>query len=710
MKTKQTLLVVEDSEVNRKILVRILEKRGYSTLQAENGQVALDMMQSPQTNISLVLLDLTMPVMNGYELLERMKQTGLLTMIPVIVMTGSEKGAAELRSLECGASDFLTKPYNPEIVCHRVESILRLCDNAALISKLEIDRVTGVLTREAFYRHAEMALDEHPNEKYDIICSNIENFKMINAKYGVSVGDALLRFIANHNVVCAGEGSVCGRLGSDNFVALRPRRGMHTQEEIGKQYAEDFKDAPVKNFVMQYGLYPVTDRSLPISDMCDRAVLALNSIRHKYGMYYAVYDDAMRQKIFREHQLTNLMEQSLADKQFVVYLQPKHDVETGKIAGAEALVRWIHPELGFVSPGEFIPLFERNGFITKLDFYVWEIVCRLLKKWAENGIAAIPISVNASRADFEVPDLAKVILDLVDSHGVPHDMLHLEVTESAYTDNPQQIISVVSLLRAMGFLIEMDDFGSGYSSLNMLSELPIDMLKLDMRFMQNGSGLYPDSKRNILSFIVSLSKWLQLPTIAEGVETADEVDILRSMGCNYIQGYYYAKPMSIADFEQYMRSQREKEAANGGQNARIGDVPVVGAANQKLLKVLIAEDIESNRELVKSILAPFYDVVTATNGEEAYQYIKSHCGELSCMLLDLLMPVMDGFQLLEHMRNDGTLKRLPVIITSEAGTDSELRALRLGAHSFVSKPYNAEILLHHVEAAVHEHAFRALQQ
>ncbi|MDD3194046.1 MAG: EAL domain-containing protein [Oscillospiraceae bacterium] len=709
MNKKRTLLIAEDSKVNRKILKRILEAEGYDTLEAENGQIALDLLQSGKYEISLVLLDLTMPVMNGYELLAKMKESGLLTSVPVIVTTGSEKGMAEIRSLECGASDFIAKPYNAEIIIHRVESILRLCDNAALINELEIDLLTGVYSREAFYRHAQMMLEENPDEKYDIVCSNIENFKMINSKYGITVGDELLRCIAAHNIACIGPDGICGRIGADSFVVLRKSRSLRSQEEIGQLYSQTFQDAPVKNFVMQYGVYPISDRSASIASMCDCAQIALSSIKHKYGMYYAVYDDSMRQKILREHQLTGYMELALAEKQFVVYLQPKHDVQTGRIAGAEALVRWFHPELGFISPGEFIPLFERNGFVAKLDRYVWEVVCTILQGWMKEGRPLIPISANASRVDFDADDLPETISELVDSYGIPHNMLHFEVTESAYTDNPQKMIAAVSMLRSMGFLIEMDDFGSGYSSLNMLSELPIDILKLDMRFIQKGSGLLPNSKRSILSFIVSLSKWLQLPTIAEGVETKEEVELLRSMGCNYIQGFYFAKPMPVADFEKYMTDAKNAPSLQAVTTPKSSEIPTTFASGENMPCVLIVEDIESNRELLKEILKPYYKIVTACDGAQAYALIQTNHAKLSCILLDLLMPVMDGFQLIDAMRKDGFLDEIPVIITSEVGSDSELRALHLDADSFVSKPYNAEILLHHVKKAVNERDFRKLR-
>ncbi len=344
-----------------------------------------------------------------------------------------------------------------------------------------------------------------------------------------------------------------GRLGSDSFVILRKRSELHSQEEVEKIFTKVFVSSPVKNIIMKYGIYQINDPTVNISFMCDCAKMAISSIKHKYGVWYALYDDSMRQRLEKDHQFTGCMEQALAENQFKMYLQPKHDANTNELIGAEALIRWIHPEFGFVSPGEFIPLFERNGFVSKVDYFIWNEACATLAKWKKEGRKLFPISVNVSRLDFLSYNLPETIAKIADSHNIPHDLLHLEITESAYTDDQKQIINDVLELRKNGFLIEMDDFGSGYSSLNMLAELPIDILKLDMRFLQNKTDVMNTKKMTILNFIISLSKWLHYPTIAEGVEKKEELEMLKTLGCNYIQGYFFSKPIPVKDFEEYMK-------------------------------------------------------------------------------------------------------------------------------------------------------------
>ena len=341
---------------------------------------------------------------------------------------------------------------------------------------------------------------------------------------------------------------LCGRLGADRFIWLQERR-LEVNDRLTANMAEIVKE---KNVVMKWGVYEVTDRTVPVEQMCDRAQLAADSVKGQYNCHFAVYDDQMRSKLLREKAITDVMETALSEKQFIVYLQPKYSLDDNCMAGAEARVRWIHPEWGFMSPGEFIPLFEKNGFIPRLDQYVWEEVCAKMKEWKEKGYPLIPVSVNVSRADVYKADLVEKLVGLVEKYGIEPAYLHLEITESAYAENPNQIISTVERLKSLGFIIEMDDFGSGYSSLNMLNQMKLDILKLDMKFIQN--EMEKSEKQSILRFVVRLAHWMNLRVVAEGVETKEQVERLREMGCDYVQGYYFAKPMPTVEFEELLKA------------------------------------------------------------------------------------------------------------------------------------------------------------
>lgn len=275
-------------------------------------------------------------------------------------------------------------------------------------------------------------------------------------------------------------------------------------------------------------------------------------------MHFARYDESFRERTLREQGILDGMHKGVAEKQFQVYYQPKYNLVTGEMAGAEALVRWQHPEMGFLAPMEFIPLFEKNGFITELDMYVWETACRDLRGWLDAGYPNMTMSVNVSRADIYNPNLPDILLSMVYRHGLEPRRLHLEITETAYTEDSTQLIEVVTKLKNMGFLIEMDDFGTGYSSLNMLSGLPISYLKLDKGFVQR--EMADGNRESILSFVFGLAGRLRLPVVAEGVETAEQAQGLKNMRCGYAQGFYYARPMPKADFERYLANVRLEDA------------------------------------------------------------------------------------------------------------------------------------------------------
>lgn len=546
---KKTILIVDDEYINVAILGEILRK-DYSILSASNGMEALEIVRKNWKDISLILLDIVMPEMDGFQVLEELKKNECWSGIPVIITTSQESDEDEIRGLKNGATDYVIKPYNPEIVKYRVQSILHLCETSSMMNYLEHDKLTGLYSREFFYRYAAAILEENPHTEFDIICSDVENFKMVNELHGIQKGDEVLAYLAGcFRKYFTRRTELCCRLRGDIFAALVEHRQDLEEEEFLKGFLQDSEKAPISNLVVKFGIYEKVERELQVSAMCDRAVLALERIKRHYGQVISRYDDSLRVELLREKHLLDNMEAAIRERQFVVYFQPKYHIESGRMVGAEALVRWEHPEFGFISPGEFIPLFEKNGFITKLDCYVWEEACRCLKDWENKGLCIVPVSVNISRVDFGAPDLMECLIGLVKKYGIETKMLHLEVTESAYTDNPRQIVETVDRLREHGFVIEMDDFGSGYSSLNMLGDLLLDVLKLDMKFMSE-KRIVQD--KSILSFIINLGKHLNLDVIAEGVESEEQVQKLKALGCCYAQGFYYAKPMPGELFETFL--------------------------------------------------------------------------------------------------------------------------------------------------------------
>ena len=419
---------------------------------------------------------------------------------------------------------------------------------AQLLYQVSYDALTGIYNKRAFYRQAAEYLKLHEDVDFEIMRVDVERFKIINDLFGEKTGDRLLKYIArffrNVNLPC----SVYGRIHSDNFAIFYPagqdnrQRFITSLQTMAASFSLDYR------IVLCFGVYRISDRALPVSAMCDRAGMALNKAKTDALLVCGEYDEDMRQNIVNEQEIVNDMEEALEHEEFVLYLQPKYELTTEKIVGAEVLVRWIHPTRGFVPPSEFIPVFEQNGFIFKLDKYVWEKACMILRASLDEGRKPLPISVNVSRVDLNNASIVGIFEQLVRKYDLPANLLELEFTESAYMDNPQQIIEIARGLQALGFKILMDDFGSGYSSLNMLKDMPVDILKIDLKFLDSKDK--SDRGGNILNSVVRMAKWLHIPVIAEGVETRQQSVFLRTIGCNYVQGYYYSRPVPLEKYKE----------------------------------------------------------------------------------------------------------------------------------------------------------------
>ena len=699
IRQQKQILVVEDNELNREMLCAILSD-SYQVLEAENGQAALDILAQTEAEIDLILLDISMPVMDGYTFLDISQKDEQFSSIPVIVMTQENSEEEEIAALEHGATDFLPKPYRPRVILHRVASLIKLRDTAAMANKFQYDELTGLYSRNYFYRKVRQRLDRNPDKEYMILCSNLENFKLYNDTFGRKAGDQLLLDSAVIFQKRVGPDAICCRYNADRFICLIDKE----VEKLGrKKFADGRKNKRSElraNIFVKLGIYEITDRSISVEQMCDRALLAVDSIKGLYHQHLAVYDDTLREKLLREKEITDIMETALEQEQFVVYFQPKYSLHDNCMVGAEALVRWMHPELGFMSPGEFIPLFEKNGFIHNLDLFVWEKVCQKLQVWKELGYPQIPVSVNVSRADIYQANLVDIFCGLVKEYGINPSYLHLEITESVYTECPDQIIRTVEELRKQGFIIEMDDFGSGYSSLNLLSQLSLDILKLDMDFIR--SELAKPVEQSILNDVINMAHRMHLNVVAEGVETSDQEKRLKVLGCDYAQGYFFAKPMPVAEFENLLKMYKNVFSGMITDESLLDRSDYVKDICGVKRTVLVIEDEPLDREMLAEILAEQYIVLAAENGKEGLEVLKKNREYISAIFLDLQMPVMDGYEFLKQINCDPALRQIPVIvITVTRSEEEEGTCLALGASDFIGKPYNGKTILARLGNIIH---------
>lgn len=549
-KRKRHVLVVDDENINRLILGHILQNE-FEIHYATNGKQALDFIEREYENLSIILLDLLMPVMDGFELLELLSGNKKYRNIPVIVLT-SEK-SAEIRSLQMGAVDFIPKPYDmPEVIRARVKRSIKLAEENTLLDAVKNDSLTGLFNKEFFYQYAMDQDRFHPDQDMDMLFLNINRFHIVNELYGHKTGDNLLKGIANslRYFLQKNIGLAC-RCYSDTFYIYIPHRSDY--DTLFQAFLQEVeKRSGISGVSLRIGIYENCDKNLTFDQRIDRASRACSTCRKTYNSSFAMFDKEEIEKELYCERLIRETDRALKEKQFQVYYQPKFNIEgdTPVLSSAEALIRWKHPEFGMISPGVFIPLFEKNGLIQKLDRYVWNEAARQIDQWKKELGVRLPVSVNVSRVDMFDPKLEEELLDIVKNNDLSPGELLIEITESAYSDNSSGIIDIISRLRSNGFMIEMDDFGSGYSSLNMLSSIPIDILKLDMGFIRKMCD--SEKNKNMVEIILEIARILDVPVVAEGVETEEQYRILKNMGCNVIQGYYFSRPLPPDQMENIL--------------------------------------------------------------------------------------------------------------------------------------------------------------
>lgn len=419
--------------------------------------------------------------------------------------------------------------------------------------RAEYDTLTDIPNVNRFYIDAGYMITSQPDNQYAIIAFDINKFKMINDLFGMSSGDEVLRHVAAILKERVPEGSLYCRVHSDVFFICTSyeKRGdlIKLIEKIRKGI---YKNSFSFDVNTSYGIYLVKDISTPVNLMCDRAALASRTVKDSAMNFCAFYDEEFRNEMMKNTEIEQDMNRALLDKQFVMYLQPKIDLNTGKICGAEVLCRWIHPTKGIIQPNDFIPLFERNGFILKLDEYMWEQACITLSKWKSQGREMVPLSVNISRYHIKNNDLIASWKRLIKKYDISPKDITLEITETFFYDS-EDLYAVLQELQNLGFCLEIDDFGAGYSSLNLIRNIPVNTIKIDKDFLDQ--KLSTEKGKIVIGHTIALAKDLHLGVIAEGVETKEHVDFLKSSSCDVAQGYYFAKPMPLEAFENLLFSE-----------------------------------------------------------------------------------------------------------------------------------------------------------
>ncbi len=550
---RKLILIVEDEFVSREIL-RMTIEQDYDVLAAGNGKQALEHIEERGEQLSLILLDLNLPDMHGVDILNMINEKDEVHRIPVIVLTADKE--AEVECLDMGAADFIPKPYpDIRIMQARIRHTIELFEKRVIIGQTEYDELTGLYNKEFFYLYAERSDAHNRDSLMDAIVIDINHFHMINERFGRKYADEVLKRIGSRlQELTSRTGGLACRRDADQFMLYCPHTDDH--EKLFGMLSEDLSgEGSAGNVVrLRMGVYPEADKSIELERRFDRAKLAADSVKSNYSMPIGTYDSELSEKNMYSEQLIIAFPEAIEQEQFRVYYQPKFDIRGDRpvLCSAEALVRWIHPEYGFINPGVFISTFETNGLINKLDNYVWRETARQIREWSDKTGSTVPVSVsvNVSRVDLFDPDICDTLIDIVGECGISQEQLLLEITESAYSEDSEHIIDTVHRLRGAGFRVEMDDFGTGYSSLNMLTSLPIDALKLDMEFTR--SAFREGGDTGMISIIIEIAEMLGVPVIAEGVETEEQMLALKELGCDIAQGYYFSKPVPAEEFEKFL--------------------------------------------------------------------------------------------------------------------------------------------------------------
>ena len=419
----------------------------------------------------------------------------------------------------------------------------------------EIEKITYLVKRAQKIQHFESHVRDlilHSSKSIACIQFDISRFKIINDIYGERMGDQILQFIKDNLAEICNETQYYLNLRSDVFVVLSEFQHESELDELIRQIQTRCK--MFKNIKLTYsiGVYIVNDRKMDLRQIEDRAAMARKKAKGNMMNNVLYYQEEFKEMLYIRNFIEESLPSAIDEKQIQMYLQPKYSIVQNHIVGAEALVRWQHPDRGMIYPNEFIPVIEENGYIKKVDYYIWKEACNFLKRCEQAGIKNCPVSVNVSRLHLTDTVFMDYLAQTIHEAGIPKEQLELEITE---TIGDEQISNMAELLKHQGYKLLMDDFGSGYSSLNILLETPFDVIKLDKKFMEN--MMVSEKGRLILEYVVAMADKLGLELLAEGVETEEQVELLRKIGCDNVQGYYYAKPMPVEDFFELLQKDRQ---------------------------------------------------------------------------------------------------------------------------------------------------------
>lgn len=551
------ILVADDDPAIRLVIRHVMESCNYHVIEASNG---LEAVQATLRQVpDLILMDAVMPEMDGFRATDEIKAIEDFKLTPILMVTSLDDDPSIVKAFNAGASDYITKPLNWSVLKHRIMRILHAADAERKIRHIAYhDVLTGLPNRMLFMDRIDQAISRAQREKtcFALLFIDIDHFKVVNDSMGHEAGDQLLNVVSQRLREILRKSDTVARLGGDEFTVIV--ENLDAAEKVipvAKNILTSL-DSPVainENQVHMSGsigiaMYPQDGENF--GALLKNADTAMYKAKEMGRQTFQFYASEMSQIAMKRLELENQIRVALKEEQFEVYYQPKIDLLNNQFVGVEALVRWNHPENGFVSPVEFIPLAEETGLITQLDEWVMQTACNQFKKWLELDAHLVNLSVNVSARHFKEGGLTGFCKQLLDNTQIPAGSLEIELTESALVDNYSNAKEILNEIHEMGVQIALDDFGTGYASMAYLKEFPFDTVKIDRSFVQG----VPDDHENtaIVKAMIQLSEALNLSLVAEGVETEQQKTYLAGLECNYGQGYLWSKPISADEFEKIL--------------------------------------------------------------------------------------------------------------------------------------------------------------
>ncbi|WP_322399928.1 EAL domain-containing protein [Massilia luteola] len=688
------ILIVDDQEANVKLLGYMLEDAGYTCVTlVTDARTVLDLHRANRYDI--IVLDLNMPYINGFQILEGLRPLESEGYLPVLVVTAEP--AHKLRALEAGAKDFVSKPFDQVEVLTRIRNMLevRLLYTEMREYGLRLarfDTVTGLPNRMLLHASIEQALAQAQcaGEMVAVMAIDLDRFKYVNDTLGHVGGDELLCQFAQRLSDCVPVRTALGRVGGNQFELVLT--GQQLQHEV-LQTDHRIRTALQRPFALETQHFTMTASigvALYPADATDAATLlkyadvALHQARAEERGRCHFFTDEMNAQARHRLTLENALHDAIGNEEFVLHYQPKAEINTGRITGAEALLRWNRPGHGLTAPGEFIPVLEDTGLIVDVGNWVIDAACRQIAAWTGIMSAPMHIAVNVSGRQFAGGGLEKAVLDAIDAHGIDAGMLELEVTESALVDNVECAIATLHRLRARGVRVSIDDFGTGYSSLAYLKRLPLDTLKIDITFIRDVTTNPDDAA--ITEAIIGMAHSLKLDVIAEGVETVAQLSLLRRYRCDQIQGFYFSRPLPASQFEAMLR-----------QGAGLALPPDLVAAVPPRTLLIIDDEASVLAALNRLLRRDGYHILTASGAAQGFEQLALH--PVHVILCDQRMQGTSGTEFLGKVKEmyPDTFR---IVLSGYTDLDTIMEAINLGAlYRFFTKPWDNEVLRDSIRAA-----------